>query len=65
MSLLVIGVIVFFAFAFLISIVVIAATALSSQVSQDLEWSDYQDDAYESDDDGFGSSKDYEEFYDG
>jgi hypothetical protein len=65
MSLLVIGVIVFFAFAFLISIVVIAATALSSQVSQDLEWSDDQDDAYESDDDGFGSIKDHAEFYNG
>ena len=37
-----------FALSFIVSIVVVAACALSSQVSQDLEWSDqaeyYEDD---------------------
>jgi len=46
----------FFALSFLVTIVVVAACALSSQASQELEWSDSSD-RYE-------DEREYEEEYD-
>jgi hypothetical protein len=47
MNIIVIAVGAFFALSFFVSLVVVAACALSSQTSQELEWSDYSD-SYES-----------------